>query len=49
VTKVPLPSGRLFVSAGTVNWLDHLDAVFIMAPDQGGAGDRDAFCAALAP
>ncbi len=49
VTKVPLPDGSVFVSAGRVNWLNHLDAVFIVEPDRGTPVNKDRFCAALAP
>ena len=47
--KIPLPDGRLFISAGRFDWLDHPGAIIVLSPDHGNPGDLDAFCAALAP
>jgi hypothetical protein len=47
VEKVPLPDGNLFVSAGRLDWADHLDATFVLSPDKGNPGNLAAFCAAL--
>jgi hypothetical protein len=49
VLKAILPDGSLFVSAGRVNWINHLDATFIVEPDWGSPVDQSRFCAALAP
>lgn len=47
--KVPLPDGRLFVSAGYVDFAAHGFPDFILTPDHGGAVNLAGFCAALAP
>lgn len=49
VEKVPLPDGTLFISAGRINWLDHIGTVTLFSPDNGNPGKIDALCAALAP
>ena len=51
--RVPLPDGKMFVSAGRLDafayLLDHPDAVFILTPDKGNPGNLAGFCAALSP
>lgn len=47
--KVPLPDGRLFISAGKVNWLDHPGVPFVLTVDKGATVNLEGFCAALAP
>ena len=47
VEKVRLPNGRLFFSAGFVDYLAHPDAQFILTADRGISGNVRALCAAL--
>lgn len=47
--RMRLPDGSLFVGAGRVNWIDHLDALFIFEADRGKPVDGTRFCAPLAP
>ena len=51
--RVPLPDGKMFVSAGRLDafayLLDHPEAVFILTPDKGNPGNLAGFCAALSP
>jgi len=49
VMKLPLPDGSTFVTAGKVNWLNHLDDAFVVEPDWGTPADQARFCAALTP
>ncbi len=44
--RVPLPDGKVFFSAGRVDFLAHSDAV-IVVPDTGRSGDVAALCQAL--
>jgi hypothetical protein len=47
VEKVRLPDGRLFLSAGFVDYLAHPDEQFILTADRGISGNVPALCAAL--
>ena len=47
--KVWLPDGRLFISAGRVDFAAHGFPEFILSPDHGNPGNIAGFCAALAP
>lgn len=47
--RVRLPSGRLFLTAGRLDFVDHPDELFVLQPDHGAQGDIAGFCAALAP
>ena len=49
VSKVPLPDGSVFHSAGRVDFLAHPGAAFLLSPDKGNPGNVAGFCAALAP
>ena len=45
--KITLPDGSLFVSAGSVDFVDHPGVSFILSPDRGNPGNVAGFCAAL--
>lgn len=47
--KIRLPDGSLFIGAGRLNYLNHPDALFVIAPDRGRSGNLEGFCAAVAP
>jgi len=47
VEKVRLPNGKLFFSAGFVDYLAHPDEQFILTADRGISGSIPALCAAL--
>ena len=47
-SKVLLPDGSLFVSAGQVDFLAHPGATFVLSADPGNPGNVAGFCAALA-
>jgi hypothetical protein len=47
VEKVRLPNGKLFLSAGFVDYLAHPDEQFILTADRGVSGNVPALCAAL--
>ena len=49
ISRVPLPNGSTFLSAGRLDFIDHPGAQFLLTPDTGRSGDVAAFCAALAP
>ncbi len=49
VEKVPLPDGTLFISAGRIDFINHLDVSFLVSPDKGHSGNIAGFCAALSP
>ena len=49
VERVPLPDGRLFISAGRIDYAADGFPEFVIAPDHGGIHNLDGFCAALAP
>jgi hypothetical protein len=46
--KIPLPDGKLFLSAGVIDFLAQGVPISIRT-DHGVTGDIDAFCAALSP
>lgn len=46
--KIPLPDGKLFISAGVVDFLAQ-GVPFTLRTDLGVTGDIDALCAALSP
>ena len=48
VSRVPLPDGTVFLSAGRLDIHAH-PGEFLIVPDVGRSGDVAAFCAALAP
>jgi hypothetical protein len=48
VEKVPLPDGKLFITAGRVDFAAHGFPSFLITPDVGATVNLDAFCAALA-
>ncbi len=45
--RVALPDGKVFKTAGRLDFLAHLDDDFVAVPDKGGAIDLAPFCAAL--
>jgi len=47
--KIWLPDGRLFISAGRVDFAAHGFPQYILSPDYGNPGNIAGFCAALAP
>lgn len=47
-SKVPLPNGEVFFSAGRADFTLHPGVSFLLSPDEGNPGDIAAFCAALA-
>jgi hypothetical protein len=49
VSRVPLPGGKTFFSAGRIDVFNHPNTGFFFVPDIGHSGDVAAFCAALAP
>jgi len=49
VSRVPLPGGGFFLSAGRLDFTAHPDAAFLLQPDVGAQGNLQGFCAALAP
>jgi hypothetical protein len=49
ISRVPLPGGDVFLSAGRIDFLAHPDAPFFLQPDVGAQGNIAGFCAALAP
>jgi hypothetical protein len=49
VSKVRLPDGSLFISAGRLDFSAHPGLMFAFTPDVGKSGNIAAFCAALAP
>lgn len=48
-SRVPLPGGDVFLTAGRVDFLAHPGATFLLQPDVGAQGNLEGFCAALAP
>jgi len=46
-SRVVLPSGTLFLTAGRVDFTQHPGESFLLSPDVGNPGDVAAFCAAL--
>jgi hypothetical protein len=49
VSRVQLPGGDLFLTAGRLDFIAHPDAAFLLQPDVGTQGNLQGFCAALAP
>jgi hypothetical protein len=49
ITKVPLPDGGLFISAGRVDLAARGLPHFILTPDVGATVNLDRFCEALSP
>jgi hypothetical protein len=48
-SRVQLPGGDLFLTAGRVDFVAHPDEAFVLQPDVGAQGNLAGFCAALAP
>jgi hypothetical protein len=48
-SRVPLPGGNFFLTAGRVDFAAHPGADFLLQPDVGAQGNIAGFCAALAP
>ena len=48
-SRVPLPEGDVFLTAGRIDFTAHPGASFILQPDVGAQGNVDGFCAGLAP
>ncbi len=48
-SRVPLPDGDFFLSAGRIDFIAHPDEPFVLQPDVGAQGNLEGFCAALAP
>jgi hypothetical protein len=49
VSRVPLPGGDFFLTAGRVDFVDHPGETFLVQPDVGAQGNLAGFCAALSP
>jgi hypothetical protein len=49
VSRVPLPDGSVFHTAGRADFVDHPGVTFLIQPDHGSQGNLAAFCAALSP
>jgi hypothetical protein len=47
-SKILLPDGSLFVSAGRAEFVHH-GVIYLLSPDKGNSGNLAGFCAALAP
>ena len=47
-SRIPLPDGSTFLSAGRLDFVAHPGETFILTPDTGRAGNVAGFCAALA-
>jgi hypothetical protein len=48
-SRVPLPGGDLFLTAGRIDFVNHPDELFVLQPDTGAQGNIAGFCAALSP
>ena len=48
-SRVPLPGGDVFLTAGRLDFVAHPDEPFIIQPDVGAQGNLEGFCAALSP
>jgi hypothetical protein len=48
-SRVPLPGGDFFLTAGRIDFAAHPDTPFIIQPDVGAQGNLAGFCAALSP
>jgi hypothetical protein len=49
VSRVPLPGGDFFLTAGRLDFLAHPGETFLVQPDVGAQGNLAGFCAALSP
>jgi hypothetical protein len=49
VSRVPLPGGDFFLTAGRLDFAAHPDTTFLLQPDVGAQGNLAGFCAALSP
>jgi hypothetical protein len=49
VSRVPLPGGDVFFTAGRIDFAAHPGATFLLQPDVGAKGNIAGFCAALSP
>jgi hypothetical protein len=47
-SRVPLPGGDFFLTAGRIDFTAHPDVSYILQPDVGAQGNITGFCAALA-
>jgi hypothetical protein len=48
-SRVRLPDGDLFLTAGRTDFILHPDEPFVLQPDVGAQGNIEGFCAALSP
>ena len=48
-SRVRLPDGSLFITAGRLDFLNHPGEDFVLQPDVGAQGNIAGFCAALSP
>jgi hypothetical protein len=48
VSRVPLPNGDVFLTAGRADFVAHPGVSFLLQPDVGAQGNVAGFCAALA-
>lgn len=48
-SRVRLPDGSLFLTAGRLDFVNHPDELFVLQPDVGAQGNIAGFCAALSP
>ena len=48
-SRVRLPDGSLFITAGRTDFINHPDEPFVLQPDHGAQGNIAGFCAALSP
>jgi hypothetical protein len=48
-SRVPLPGGDFFLTAGRLDFAAHPGEAFIIQPDVGAQGNLEGFCAALSP
>ena len=48
-SRVRLPDGSLFLTAGRLDFVNHPDEDFVLQPDTGAQGNIAGFCAALSP
>ena len=48
-SRVPLPGGDFFLTAGRLDFAAHPGEAFIIQPDVGAQGNLAGFCAALSP
>ena len=49
ISRVPLPGGGVFLTAGRLDFLAHPGPAFLVQPDVGALGNVAGFCVALAP